>query len=145
MVLRFIEEALHGHSRERMDELIAAEYVRHMPGGQRITGRDPMGQSAAEIGWAACPDWSYEIEVLLAEGELVAVRVTAGGTHTRQAEGGPWRGLTPDGTRYSTTWTAIYRVRHGKIVEQWLDGPASPTASNAQPTEEEWWTGPTRE
>ena len=95
MVLRFIEEALQGHSRERMDELIAPDYIRHMPGGQHRTGRDPLGQSAAEMGWAACPDWSYEIEVLLAEGELVAVRVSAGGTHTREAERGPWHGLTP--------------------------------------------------
>ncbi|HEX8916950.1 MAG TPA: ester cyclase [Chloroflexota bacterium] len=129
VVVRFIEDALQGHSRDRMDELIAEDYVRHMPGGQRITGRDPIGQSAAEQGWAACPDWSYEIEVLLAEGELVAVRVSAGGRHTRQAEGGPWLGLTPDGARYSTTWTAIYRVRDGKIVEQWLDSPGLPTAS----------------
>jgi pimeloyl-ACP methyl ester carboxylesterase len=43
-----------------------------MPGGQRITGRDPAGQSAAEHRWSACPDWGYEIEVLLAEGKLVA-------------------------------------------------------------------------
>lgn len=137
VVLQFVEGALGGHSRDRMDELIAPDYVRHMPGGQRVLGLEPIGQSAAEVGWAAFPDWSYEIEVLLAEGKLVAVRVRAGGTHTRQAERGSWRDLTPDGTRYSTTWTAIYRVRGGKIVEQWLDSPGLPAASNAQGTEEE--------
>jgi ketosteroid isomerase-like protein len=72
-----------------------------------------------------------------AEDELVAARVRAGGTHTREAKRGPWRGLTPEGTRYSTAWTAIFRVRDGKIVEQWLDSPGVPTASNVQGTEEE--------
>lgn len=129
VVKRYVQEALGGHSRDRMDTMIAEDYVRHMPGGHRIVGRDPIGQSAAEQGWAACPDWRYEIEVLLAEGDLAAVRVSAGGTHTRQADAGPWRGLTPDGTRYTTTWTAIYRVRDDKIVEQWLDSPGLPTAS----------------
>lgn len=57
----------------------------------------------------------------------MAVRVRAGGTHTQQAERGPWRGLRADVTRFSTTWTAIYRVRDGKIVEQWLDSPGLPT------------------
>jgi predicted SnoaL-like aldol condensation-catalyzing enzyme len=114
VVLRFIEEALNGQSRYCMDELIAEEYVRHMPGGQRITGRDPIGQSAAELGWAACPDWKYEVEALL---------VSAGGTHTRLVEVGPWRGIPPSSKRYTTTWTAIYRVRDGQIVEQWLDSP----------------------
>lgn len=71
--------------------------------------------------------------MLLSEGDLVAVRVSAGGTYTRRVEVGPWRGLTSDGTRYSTTWTAIYRVQHGKIVEQWLDSPGLPTASDEEP------------
>jgi predicted ester cyclase len=131
VVRRYIEDALNGHSRARMDELIVEDYVRHVPGGQRTTGRDPVGQSTAEQGWAACPDWSYEIEVLLAEDDLVAVRVFAGGTHTQQAELGPWRGIAPSGKRYTTTWTAIYRVRDDKIVEQWLDGAGLPTTSEA--------------
>jgi SnoaL-like domain len=79
VVVQYISEALNEHSRARMDELIAADYVRHLPGGQTVNGMEPVGQSAAEQGWAACPDWRYDLEMLIAEVDLVAVRVSAGG------------------------------------------------------------------
>jgi predicted SnoaL-like aldol condensation-catalyzing enzyme len=108
VVLRLIEEGLNGHDRAMMDALTAEGRFMHDPGGRVRVGRDPIGQSAAERSWALFPDWRYDVEAMLAEGELVAVRVRASGTHA-------------SGTPVTTTWTEIFRVRDGKIVEAWLD------------------------
>lgn len=108
VILRFIQEGLNGHSRAVMDELTDENRIVHDPGGRTRKGRELPGQSAAERSWALFPDWRYEIETLLADGELVAVRVRAGGIHS-------------SGVPVTTTWTQIFRVRDGKIVEAWLD------------------------
>lgn len=108
VILRFIQEGLNGHSRAVIDAVTAEDRIVHDPGGHTRVGRDQPGQSAAERSWALFPDWHYEIETLLAEGELVAVRVRAGGIHS-------------SGVAVTTTWTEIFRVRNGKIVEAWLD------------------------
>src|SRR5579859_305206 len=108
VIVRLIQEGLNGHNRVVMDDLTAEDRVVHDPGGHIRIGRDQPGQSAAERSWALFPDWHYEVETLLAEGELVAVRVRAGGMHS-------------SGVSVTTTWTQIFRVRNGKIVEAWLD------------------------
>lgn len=108
VILRFIQEGLNGHSRAVMDAVTAEDRIVHDPGGRTRVGRDLPGQSAAERSWALFPDWRYEIETLLAEGDLVAVRVRAGGIHS-------------SGAAVTTTWTEIFRVRDGKIAEAWLD------------------------
>ena len=107
-VLRLIQVGLNGHDRAVMDALVAGDVVRHGPGGAVKVGREPAGRSMAERSWALFPDWRYEIEALLAEGELVAARVRASGTHA-------------SGAAVATTWTQIYRVRNGQVVESWLD------------------------
>ena len=108
VVQNMIQFGLDSHDRAVMDEMVASDVVRHGPGGSVRVGREPAGRSMAERSWALFPDWRYEIEALLAEGEMVAARVQASGTHT-------------SGAAVSTTWTQIYRVRDGQIVESWLD------------------------
>lgn len=107
-VLRLIQMGLDGHDRAVMDEMVAADVIRHGPGGSVKAGREPAGRSMAERSWTLFPDWRYEIEALLAEGELVAARVRASGT-------------SASGVAVATTWTQIYRVRNERIVESWLD------------------------
>ena len=62
----------------------------------------------------AFPDFRVTIEALVAEGELVSAYLTMRDTHM-----GPFRGRAP--TRRLVLWTGmvLYRVRDGKIVEQW--------------------------
>jgi steroid delta-isomerase-like uncharacterized protein len=58
------------------------------------------------------PDLIFTIELIVAENDLVAVHLTARGTHL-----GELRGLPPTGKRVSIGGAAIHRIEQGKIVE----------------------------
>jgi predicted ester cyclase len=63
---------------------------------------------------AAFPDIHVTVEDQVAEGELVATRFTARGTHK-----GEFRRISPTGTKITVTGISIDRVVNGKIVEEW--------------------------
>lgn len=62
----------------------------------------------------AFPDTELEINDLILEGNKVAARITASGTHK-----GALMGIAPTGKRVSITGTSITHVRDGKQVESW--------------------------
>ena len=63
---------------------------------------------------AAFPDAHYTVEDQMAEGDLVATRLTAIGIHT-----GELMGIPPTGAQVTVTETSIVRIADGKIVELW--------------------------
>jgi len=65
---------------------------------------------------AAFPDLTYKIEDTIAEGDLVAQRVTASGTMK-----GEFNGMKPSGKK--ATWSELHTLRfaNGKIVEHWAN------------------------
>ncbi len=62
------------------------------------------------------PDLRFELEEPIVEGDRMALRWTATGTHT-----GNLRGLPPTGRAMRFTGTVIDRVVDGRIVEEWVD------------------------
>jgi predicted ester cyclase len=60
------------------------------------------------------PDFRGTVEILLAEGDLVAGRVTWRGTQQ-----GPFLGLPPSGTQVEIAAFHIVRLSAGRIVEWW--------------------------
>ncbi len=68
----------------------------------------------------ALPKVRHTIHQLVAEGELVAARISATGVHTGQLDD-----LPPTHRSITLTATAIYRFVDGRIVERWCDnGPS---------------------
>jgi steroid delta-isomerase-like uncharacterized protein len=66
----------------------------------------------------AFPDLRIEEHESIAEGDLVAARWTASGTHTGPA----FAGLPEaSGRRFEITGMSFYRVRDGRIVEGWVN------------------------
>jgi predicted ester cyclase len=55
-----------------------------------------------------------ELDLILAEGDLVAARWTTEGKNT-----GPWAGRPPTGKRARFSGVNIFRIEGGKVVELW--------------------------
>jgi predicted ester cyclase len=70
------------------------------------------------------PDWRDEILEMVAEGDVVVVRLRASGTHKgvskRAINGGMLVGVPPTGKRFEIEFIRWYRIRDGKIVEQYI-------------------------
>ena len=71
-----------------IDEVFAPEYVAYFPGVPPVRGRDAMKELLAAF-LAAFPDIVFTIEDQIAEGEKVATRWTAHGTHQGEFRGFP--------------------------------------------------------
>ena len=61
---------------------------------------------------AAFPDMQHTVEDLIAEGDRVAARFTARGTHR-----GSWEGFAPTGKAIHYTGVTLARIEQGKIAE----------------------------
>ena len=116
IVRRFWGEAARRGLPAALEEFLAPDFVSHPPASaspEPIRGREAWRQfSAAQFG--AFPDLSVTVEDLIAEGELVAARVTARGTHA-----GELLALPPSGRPVRFTGIGIYRLAGGQIAEQW--------------------------
>lgn len=102
------------------DELIAPDFINHAASAGSNRGPDSMRVS---VTWArnAFPDLHFEIEELVAEGDIVAGRLTVSATHR-----GPLMGMPPTGRSVRTNNMHFVRFRDGKAVEHWGCGTTSP-------------------
>jgi steroid delta-isomerase-like uncharacterized protein len=113
LVERFYEQVWRNGNLDVADELFADDYVRHdfRPGNPA----GPEGQKEiARAFRAAFPDLSFEIDFVLADGDFVAGRWTASGTHL-----GPWAGVEPTGKPMRFSAINVFRFSAGKVVELW--------------------------
>ena len=115
LVQRFYEEVWARGNVGFAEEVFADDYVRH---DLRPTKAAPgaAGQALiAEQFRRAFPDLEWRVDLVLAEGGLVAARWTASGTHT-----GAWGDVAPTGKRATFSGVNIFRFAgDGKVVEIW--------------------------
>ena len=95
-------------------EVFAPDALHHNPFPGTPPGREG-NQQGMLILFAAFPDWQTTIEDLIAEGDKVVVRMTQRGTHQ-----GPYFGLAATDKQVAVAGIAIFRLRDGQIVEEWL-------------------------
>ena len=120
LVRRHFEEIWNRQDLAVADELMAEDYLEHgvAPFGQaephRVNGPAAMRETAQWL-LAQFPDLQMHIEAIVAEGDLVAVRVLSEGTNT-----GPLNGVVPPtGKRFSASQSHWFRVQDGKLAEHW--------------------------
>jgi predicted ester cyclase len=94
------------------DGILAVDYVDHDVPGPFPGTRDGLKQAVLAVR-GAFPDVMPELYELIAEGDLVAVRVEAGGTHT----GEPFLGVPAAGSSIRWKELHLFRCREGRIVE----------------------------
>jgi len=101
------------------DEIYAPDYVNHQHhhavDARDLHGTEAMKTFATEFR-EAFPDFRDSIDIQLAEGDLVATRVTSRGTHR-----GTFMGVEPTNKELSWTGITIDRISEGKIVESWTN------------------------
>jgi steroid delta-isomerase-like uncharacterized protein len=97
-----------------VEEIYAPNFVGHdpaMPEDVRgVEGRREFYSMYRD----AFPDTQITIEDQLAEGDMVATRWTARGTHQ-----GELMGVPPSGNRVEVPGTTISRIEGGKVAEEW--------------------------
>ena len=113
-IARSIPEKVFGEGNlDLLDELYAEDAIEHNPFGN-LQGKAAIRESyEGFIG--AFPDITQVVEDIVAEGDTVAMRLTARGTHE-----GPMMGLEPTGKKIEVQQTVFTRIEDGEIAERWL-------------------------
>jgi steroid delta-isomerase-like uncharacterized protein len=111
VVRRLYEEYLNPGNLAVADEIIAPECPLYF--GSRLMGTGPeASKQTRAMMWSAFPDLRLTIEETIAEGEMVAERLTGRGTHQ-----GEFMGVPPTGKQVEFAGMGLFRVREGKIAE----------------------------
>ena len=113
LVHRYFEECWTQGNLALLDQLVDANMVSHdvnNPGCDGIEGQKRLITTYR----AAFPDMIFDIESLMAEGDMVACRWIAQGTHQ-----GVLQGVPPTGKRATVPGLSIIRTAGSKIVESW--------------------------
>ncbi len=112
VVERLVRDIVNGGQVELLDEVLAEDFVAHGVGSSP-SGADGMRQLIAT--WrTAFPDWQDHIDEMVAEDDLVVLKISARGTHE-----GPLLGINPTGEAVQWGMIEMVRLADGKITEQW--------------------------
>ncbi len=114
LIRRLFEDVINTGEVERADELVADDFVEHNPAPGQGSGLEGFKQVVAML-HSAFPDLVITIDELIAEGDLVSVRLTARGTH-----GAPFQGIQPTGKRVEWGGISMIRIAGNKVVERWF-------------------------
>jgi predicted ester cyclase len=111
VVRRFIEEIVNTGDVSRLDEVVSPDYVEVHANKMYDVGLEGARDHVLGVR-KTYPDLHLTIEQQIAEGEWVATRITARGTHT-----GEWLGIRPTSKKLEFTGVNLDRVVGGRIVE----------------------------
>ncbi len=116
LIRRVYEETINRGNLALLDELISSDYVEHDPNyPQPVRGAEGLKQYFQTFR-TAFPDLHLAIEDMVGEGDTVAVRQTARGTHQ-----GELFGIPPTGKQITVTGMTCHRFVNGKLVESWVN------------------------
>jgi len=113
LIRRLIDEVYNQGNVDVVDELVAPDIFDHAAVSEHQHG---IASFKHVMEWVRgmSSDIHYDIEDIIAEGDKVAVRMTASGTQT-----GALRGVRPNGKRFSVDYVHWFRVAEGKVAELW--------------------------
>ena len=95
------------------DQIYASDFVNHDPGAPDVVDLESYKGFIAAVR-AGMPDFQVTFEDMVVEGNQVASRWTAHGTHEAELVGIP-----PTGQQATWTGMTSYRFDGGKIAEAW--------------------------
>ncbi len=112
----YVRDVLDGGAPGKIGDYLAADFVwRDAPAGMP-RGPEPMRRQFQVLA-TAFPDRKVTTTFILCSDDLLMAYQTLTGTNS-----GPLLGYPPSGKSHSVQHTEIYRIRGGRIVEQWGEG-----------------------
>ncbi len=112
IVERLINTVFINHDLSRLDDIMRDDYIQH----NDIAAQGKAGFIALfKQTFKAMPDFKYQINRLVAEGDYVVAYCTTSGTHTS----GDWLNIPPHGGKLHFDVVDIFRVQDGQIAEHW--------------------------
>jgi predicted ester cyclase len=105
-------DVINARDADAADRYFAESYRNDFRG--RAPGREGLKAALREF-FAAFPDIAESVDVILAEGDLVASAGTIEATHR-----GPFLGIAATGRSVRFGSQEISRIRDGRVAEQWV-------------------------
>jgi len=104
---------------ERLSELLADDFAIPMPGLSEPLRKDTLFQ-LIKSHYTAFPDWIHVIENVIAEGDMVAVKLTQNGTHKAEYEGIPATGVKVTMLALHLITIVNGKIKDWSLVEDYL-------------------------
>lgn len=116
LVRSFVSEVKNGRKLDKLGEYFATDYKEHNPTVASFGGGVAGYQNFLGHLFSGFPDDVVEIELMVAEGDVVAYRARESGTHQGEF-------LKVPATGKKATWSELQflRIANGKVVEHWVD------------------------
>jgi steroid delta-isomerase-like uncharacterized protein len=115
-IIRRWIEAYNERDRQTEADLLAPEYVAHVPGApEPLVGLEAWTQFSGSFA-QTFPDLRLTVEDIFSAGEMVAARVAFHGTHR-----GEFQGIPPTGKEVAFSSIEVNRVVGGKVEEHWVE------------------------
>jgi steroid delta-isomerase-like uncharacterized protein len=112
-LVRHFYDAVGAGNLSVIDELVADDFVDR----EEFPGLEPNKEGVKQFFAmlrSAFPDLRMEVREMLADDDLVSVRVIATGTHE-----GDFMGMSSSGRRIEVQVFDILRIRNGQVTEHW--------------------------
>ena len=107
-VVRSFFETLNKKDLSLLDEFVHPDYIEHT---MKLKGLEGVKQMMTKF-FKGFPDLHVTIERIIAEDDMVWIKVKITGTHF-----GEYNGLTPTGKKVTFSGVDIARLENGKIIE----------------------------
>ncbi len=120
IVRKYLEEAYNKGNPSVVEETYARDHIKHWVrhGSADETGYDAKKATASGLRKVFPDDLHMAADAMIAEGDMVAVQWTFTGTHRGEFVI-PSGALPPTGNHVKVEGMTIFRLSHGKIVEEW--------------------------
>ena len=115
LILEMNQELWNKGNLALIEKYYSPDFLFHfLPDGSEYRGIDTLRERVREHR-EAFPDWQEKIIHIVAEDDNVIIQFESSGTNL-----GNWLGNPPTGKKIRINEFSIFRVKNGKIAEQWL-------------------------
>ncbi|MFA5330289.1 MAG: ester cyclase [Prolixibacteraceae bacterium] len=112
-IVREVISAIDENNFDKLNELFSNDFGLKVPGLEIPMKKDDVFQ-AIKTHYASFPDWTHNIEGMIAEGDKVVVKIMQIGTHKEL-----YKGISATGKKITNPAIHIITIEDGKVKEWW--------------------------